>query len=88
MKKSLTVTYTHKGWLGLCPCYFAALDTDCPHVLERHWSLAWLLDMSNFITDTMGMLATLVNADAHVPFVLRVTGRLNPPKTITHEYEE
>jgi len=69
----VTTTFTHKGWLGCCPCYFARLDAETPVVVARHEWLEWLLGLNTVIVQLAGTLM------ADPVFGLRVTGELNPP---------
>lgn len=39
----MIVTFTHWGFLGICPVFFAHLDDDEPFVHPVHWSVIPLL---------------------------------------------
>lgn len=58
----LTLTYTHKGWLGFCPIYIGNIEADGPDgpcLKARHWSLEWLLDLSTAVLGLGMFLAEL-----------------------------
>lgn len=74
-----TVTFTHKGWFGLCPVYFADLNSDAPHVHERHWALKPLMVVSEWMWGAMFWLASVVNPDYEPEWPLHITGVLDPP---------
>lgn len=84
----LKVTYTNKGWFGLCPVYFANLDSEAPDIHPRHWSLEWLMDLSEFIYGPCHWLKSVADPLYEGGWPLQVTGELNPPKVIEHEYGE
>ncbi|MEY2689720.1 MAG: hypothetical protein RL375_3919 [Pseudomonadota bacterium] len=75
----IQVTFTHKGWFGLCPVYFADLDRDSPMVEPRHWAWAPLMWLSEGAFSLAFMFASA--ADPHfVPkWPLQVTGLTVPP---------
>ncbi len=88
MKKTATVTYTHKGWMGLCPIYAAGLGTEFPAIDARHWSLEWLHELSLAIYGFGFSLMSLLNPAFEPAWPIRITGELKPPVTITHTYVE
>ena len=61
-----TVIYTHKGWFGLCPVYLAGIDSDGPNVDPRHWSLGWLMDLSEAVL-SRAVLENAVLTGANLP---------------------
>lgn len=75
------VRLTHKGWFGICPVYFANLDSDAPLVVERHWSLLPLMLLSESCFGIVFALASLLT-DFEPQWPLRVTGELDTPKSI------
>lgn len=82
------VTLTHKGWFGLAPVYFGNLESEAPAVIERHWSLGWLIDVSDAFFQLANVLASIANADHEPFFALRVTGELTPPKVVMFDEVE
>lgn len=44
-----SLTFTHRGWFGLCPVRIARLDSPCPVLEAAHWSLEWLMDLSEVL---------------------------------------
>lgn len=72
--------FTHKGWFGLCPVYFAGLETGCPAILERHWSLVWLMTFSEWLYALAHWTIHLFDPERELFWPLRVTGELTPPR--------
>lgn len=79
-----TVTYTHKGWFGLCPIYLADVKGDCPDIDVRHSSLAWLLSVTEYLFGAIFLLATAMNPHYEPAWPILVTGRLAKPKVRRH----
>lgn len=72
--------FTHKGWFGFCPVYFAHLESDAPYVHPRHWMLEPIMIVNEWLFGAMFFLATLVNSEFEPQWPLRVTGSLQNPK--------
>lgn len=72
------ITYTHKGWIGMCPVYLANIDSDGPNVATRLPYTDWLLHLSLWLFDLAS--ATSPAAD-HGTIPIRVTGKLARPIT-------
>lgn len=70
------MTYTHKGWFGFCPIYLAAPESNCPDIVERHWSLAWLLDLNVALQQAAMVVCSVMAPDWEPTWKIRVTGRL------------
>lgn len=84
-----TVTFTHKGWFGLCPVYFAELGEekdDFGGVEARHWSLEWLFDLSEILFGMLFFILGFFRADIELSWPFLITGELAEP--ITHEWED
>lgn len=80
------VTYTHKGWMGLCPVYMTnPYGNEPPAVDARHAWLEWLHSLSINIYGLLFFLATAINPRYEPLWPLRVTGELNEPKTMEFE---
>jgi hypothetical protein len=82
----VTISYTHKGWFGLCPVYFANLDSESPNVEPRHWSLAWIMDFSEAMFFAVNWMRSLIDPTHEPGWPLKITGQLNPAKVREHEY--
>lgn len=74
-----TVTYTHRGFFGLCPVYFAELETEAPVVEPRHWVFLPLLFVSEALINTALLITSLVRPDLELGFPLLTTGEITPP---------
>lgn len=75
----MKITLTHKGWFGLCPVYFAGLDTEAPLIDPRHWSLAPLMWLTELLYGAYFLLATMARPDFTPEWPLMVTGPLKTP---------
>lgn len=76
------MTYTHKGWMGLCPVYIGGLGTDYPAIQERHPSLFWLHDLSIWIYSACFRIAGFMNPEFEPAWPIKVTGELEQPITM------
>ena len=70
------ISYTHKGWFGVCPVYFAGLDTESPAVDPRHWLATPLMIASELIFGAIFFVAELVNPEFEASWPLKVTGEV------------
>lgn len=77
-------SYTHKGWIGLCPVWLADIDTDCPYVWPRY-GLGILLTISELIFGAMNWLRSLVNSEFEPTWPILITGELRRPKVISYD---
>lgn len=75
----MKVILTHKGWFGVCPVYFGALQSEAPHVYERHGLLAPLMTLSEWIYAATFFVGRLVNPEFEPSWPLRITGQLANP---------
>ena len=73
------LTFTHKGWFGLCPVYVGALESDAPLVHERHWLLLPLMVLSECIFSLLFSAISVLDPEYLPAWPLRVTGRLATP---------
>lgn len=82
-----TVTYTHKGWFGVCPVYLADIETDIggPTVDPRHWTLEWLMDLSEAVFGVCIHIRAALDASYLPMWPIVVTGELVKP--IVRMYE-
>lgn len=72
-------TFTDKGWFGICPVYFAGLDTPAPVVDPRHWLLAPLMWVSEAMFSLAFAVGSACQPGYEPEWPLRVTGELDPP---------
>ena len=82
---SKSIIYTHKGWFGLCPIYLAEIDSPAPYCDPRHWSLAWLMTVSDAIYSLCFWLGSYLNPDYVPAWPLLVSGVLKTPIIRTRE---
>lgn len=73
-----TITYTHKGWFGVCPIYLGDIEGDC-NVTARHDLLEWLMDVSEVICDVVISIKSAINPDYEPMWPMCVTGECDPP---------
>ncbi len=59
----VTLTYTHKGWFGICPVYIGDADGDAPLVDPRHWIFAPLMWFSERMYDVCFFVASTLNPE-------------------------
>lgn len=81
---SNTVIYTHKGWFGICPVFLAGIDNNCPNVDPRHWSLGWLMDLSEVVFGSYIYLRTMFDPAFEPMWPLVITDELAKPIIRTH----
>lgn len=71
------IHFTHKGWFGICPVYFADTYSDAPVVDPRHWSLAPLFWLSEWLFTLAFIVIEMADPDAEPQWPLRITGEIN-----------
>lgn len=71
--------FTHKGWFGVCPVYFAGLETGAPLVHPRHRLFTPLMLLSELLFWVGFRVCEAVSPDFEPNWPLKVTGELNPP---------
>ena len=64
-------TYTHKGWIGLCPVYIANKNSASPEIEPRYPMTEWLLHLSLWLFAFFGAMNS--NDDGSIP--IRITGK-------------
>lgn len=69
---------TQKGWFGLCPVYIGDLDTGCPLLIERHWSLMPLMVMSEWFFAAIMFTKSWRDPDYEPAWPIKVTGNIEP----------
>lgn len=77
-------TCTHKGWFGVCPIYIADPD-DAMFVHPRHWTLAWLLWLSEGIYDVAFIACAVINPAFEPKWPIRISGELARPIVIASD---
>ena len=70
----MNITYTHKGWFGICPIYLGDIEGDC-NVAARHDLLEWLMAVIGLAIT----VKTWLNPDYEPMFPMCITGELDPP---------
>lgn len=75
------ITYTHKGWFGLCPVYIAEPGSIDPYIEARRPYLGWLLDLSEIAC----AMASGVPREDLYSCKVRVTGELEDPFVMEYE---
>lgn len=83
----VTVSYTHKGWMGLCPVYLADPYGPNPRVDARHAWLEWLHDLSLGIFRFLMQIRLRQDPNYEPLWPLVLTGELNPPKVVTYDVD-
>lgn len=79
------ITFTHKGWFGLCPVYLANIQSSGPDVHERHRAFAPLMWLSVHLFDLCFELQQMCDPAAEPAWPLKITGELRPPITLCIE---
>lgn len=83
-----TITYTHKGWFGLCPVYVGNLDGGAVELEARHWTLEWLFDLSEIILGICFACNALIDPHFDAMWPIKLTGKLGTPRVIEAEQED
>lgn len=70
--------FTHYGLLyGVVPVYLSRVDTDCPDLVERHWSLIPLMWLCEQAFGLYCLTATAVNPEFEPAFPITITGEID-----------
>lgn len=69
----MSVRYTHKGWIGLCPVFIANPNAVTPDVEPRYPLTDWLLSFSLWMFDLVGSF--MQDDSGAIP--IRITGRID-----------
>ena len=75
------ITYTHKGWFGLCPVYIESPYSDEPGMEARYPYTDWLMTLSVWIYSVCFRLFEVDNP----MWPMRVTGELEDPIVVEYE---
>ena len=73
------IVYTHKGWFGLCPVYFANLNSDAPIVEPRNFLVSWLMPVSEIIYEACFFVCSIIDNDFEPQWPLKITGEIQNP---------
>ena len=78
-------TFTHKGWVGLCPVYVQLEDFEdaTPVIARSAWLEPWLIFNEIVMTTATAVIGLL--RDREVEPVVIITSRLEEPYTIFTE---
>ena len=82
MMSTNSVTFTHKGWFGICPVHFANIGSPAPHINPRHWCLEPVMILSEVLFSTYFWLRTTLDPTFDPQWPLQVTGELEKPITL------
>lgn len=75
------ITYTHKGWFGLCPAYISEPNSVEPGLEARYPYTDWLITLSVWIYSVCFRLFEVDNPMRP----MRVTGELEDPIVVEYE---
>lgn len=75
------ITYTHKGWFGLCPVYLEAPHSDEPGIEPIYPFTEWLMTLSVWASVMCFRLFDIGNPR----WPIRVTGELEDPFVVEYE---
>lgn len=78
----IEVTYSHKGWFGICPVYVGNLSSNSPNVDERHWLLIPLMFFSEFFFDICFAVKTWMDPDYEPEWPITHLEPLDEPKVM------
>lgn len=70
------VTYSHKGWFGMCPVYVGDVQSNAPDVIARHPLLEPLLHFCVWLQEVSIATCSLVNPHWEPVWAIRITGKL------------
>lgn len=79
-------TYTHYGWIGVCPVYIADPYSETPTIDARRWWLEPLHDFSIMMFGAVNFIMACMNPGHEDYFPLWISGELDKP--ITQEYDD
>jgi hypothetical protein len=77
----MKLTYTHKGWFGLCPVFIGDIEADGPDgpcIKARHWLLDWLFDLSIALMDAVMSVQEMLGREPEGYFVA-ISKKLHAP---------
>lgn len=75
-------TYTHKGWVGICPVYISDISNGNLMVDARWWWLDWLHSLSVAVYGVLNQMALLVDPDFEPSIPVTVGMKLVKPVTM------
>lgn len=77
--KKIIVTFTHKGWFGICPVYFAEPYSQAPYIEPRHAILSPLFWISEFMYGIVFDCVRAMRPDWEPEWPLNISGELPVP---------
>lgn len=80
-----SVKYTHKGWFGVCPVYFANLDGEAPNIHQRHDLFLPLFMLSEWVFGIVSFMVYSLNPELQLGWPMLITAEMKAPKVIDHE---
>lgn len=83
MNLQATITYTHKGWFGLCPVFVGNIDGEFFDLDPRHWIFDPLFWLSGLLFDLLFFVT--FQPEAEWPVLL--TGELDSPRSVTFDLD-
>lgn len=72
----MSIKYTHKGWIGLCPVFIASPNSESPFVEPRYPLTGWVLTFSLWMFDLVGTF--MPDDNGTIP--IRITGVIDDSK--------
>lgn len=79
--KLITVTYTHKGWIGLCPVYIGEPDSEKPNIDSRDLIPYWWLHLNLWLFELAGFALEALDPTYKFQWPIAITGKLEKPVT-------
>jgi hypothetical protein len=73
------VTFTHKGWFGLCPVYFSGIESEGPVIDPRREWMNPLMGFSEILFAAYIFVRTMIDVTYEPGWPLLVTGELDQP---------
>lgn len=85
-KQLVSATYTHKGWVGICPVYIGGIEDGTWRIDARRWWLEPLHDFSLALYRLTFRLVEAMGGDV-AGFPVRITEKMSEPLTVTYRRE-
>lgn len=71
---------THKGWFGICPIYMGDVHSNGPVIVERHWSLMPLMQLSHWLQVALIFIQSLLFENDDLVWIVVQGDELDSPK--------
>lgn len=72
----MKVRLTHRGWVGICPCY---ISDNSPVIVPAHWVFMPLMWLSLSWFWLMFTLIELIDSEYEPGFPILIASRVEPP---------